>query len=153
MSPPGGVGVTVTGLEAVLGRLETIRRRLDDHRGLYERLGEALVGSAARRFAAQRDPDGVPWAPPAPSSPGGVAGRHPVLRRTGALASSLGYRVTEGGLLVGYGVGYAAYHEWGTRRLPRRGLLNAAGGGELGAEDRAMVLELLHDWLERALHE
>jgi hypothetical protein len=54
---------------------------------------------------------------------------------------------------IGFGQPYAAYHEWGTWKMPRRGLLTAdpdAGGGPtLGRGDAEAVLDVLQAVLER----
>jgi phage gpG-like protein len=50
---------------------------------------------------------------------------------------------------VGFGAPYALYHELGTKRMRRRGLLTAnPSTGRLGREDERLLLSLLERYLE-----
>lgn len=62
---------------------------------------------------------------------------------------SLSYQVTATSVTVGFGQPVATYHEWGTKHMPRRGLLWADPDLEVLSEaDTEVVLEVLQAWLE-----
>lgn len=49
---------------------------------------------------------------------------------------------------VGFDKGYATFHEFGTKHMPRRGLLFAnAETGELAPDDAALVIDILQQHL------
>lgn len=48
----------------------------------------------------------------------------------------------------GFSVDYAAYHEFGTKTMPRRGMLTAdPEAGTLASGDAVAVLEIVRDYL------
>jgi len=52
------------------------------------------------------------------------------------------------GVNIGFGVDYAAYHEYGTKHMPRRGLLmEDPEAGRLAPEDEQTVLDILRGYL------
>ena len=54
-------------------------------------------------------------------------------------------------MLVGFDRDYAAWHEFGTKTMPRRGLLfDDPDTRELGRDDRESILELVSDYLKAA---
>lgn len=87
-----------------------------------------------------------------PDQNGGQA----TLIRTGQMRDSLSHQATDDFVAIGFnrltpGGKYqvALLHEWGTKSMPRRGLLTASPAtGELGEADKADVL----DEVERFLH-
>ncbi|MCI1193415.1 hypothetical protein MOJ79_16395 [Calidifontimicrobium sp. SYSU G02091] len=80
-----------------------------------------------------------------------LASRRP-LYDTGDLLGSLTSSFSRSEARVGFGQPYAAFHEYGTKRIPRRGLLMADPVARtLGDADRAAVLDILGDALRGAL--
>lgn len=150
--------------EQVMSALDRLQGRLGDLTPVMNRIGAELESVVHIRFEAKRDPSGAPWAPLAastreryakadrrPRAGGGVevARRGTVLERYGTMRSSLSYRAGPSQVEVGFGVPYALYHEFGTRRMPRRGLLTAdPESGTLGAEDIRDVLDILQGYLD-----
>jgi phage gpG-like protein len=64
------------------------------------------------------------------------------------MLDSLSHEPTEDSVTVGFGIPYAAYHEWGTEHMPRRGLLTAdPDGPTLAAADTRRVLDILSTFL------
>ena len=50
---------------------------------------------------------------------------------------------------IGFASEYAAYHEWGTVNMDRRGMLMAdPDAGTLGQADEAAVLDIVAGWLD-----
>jgi len=132
--------------------------RLAHPRELLERIGAVLEANVNERFRTKTDPDGNAWLPIAASTrkryeqqyDGTVPGS--LLERTRLMRSSLTHNATDEFVEVGFPVGYAQWHETGTRRMPRRGLL--AGdwvSGRLGAADAADVLAEVNDYLAALL--
>lgn len=64
------------------------------------------------------------------------------------MLGSLSYQASPTSVRIGFGQPYAAFHEYGTKRMHRRGLLTAdPTQGRLGATDEAMVLDVIAQWL------
>jgi len=87
-----------------------------------------LAQEARKCFDEQRSPDGAPWAgwkrPPS-AKRGGPASK--LLRNTDVLMASLAGKgqghiesVMSASMVWGTAVGYAAYHQYGTRTIPAR---------------------------------
>ena len=67
------------------------------------------------------------------------------------MLSSLNWQADASSVRVGFGQPYAVYHEWGTKRMPRRGLLfENPDAGALAPDDEKAVLDLLLEWLDGA---
>lgn len=124
---------------------------LDLSRPMAE-VGQALESAVSARFDAQRDPSGQAWDrlsghTLARRAKQGKAGGK-ILFEHGTMLGSLSWRSDAKTAQVGFGQPYAAYHEWGTKRMPRRGLLLAnPDRGTLGADDLELVLDVLRDHL------
>lgn len=93
--------------------LRKIADRAGDLADAQREFGEYLLGAHERRFEAEVDPDGQPWAPLAPSTLEQKAGDG-ILRDSGRLASSLHYQMEGDTLLFGTNVEYAEYQQLGT---------------------------------------
>lgn len=123
---------------------------------ILEAIGAKMESRAEGRFDTKADPAGAPWAPHAPSTTSRYArsdkgkAKGSLLIREGIMRDSLSHQVEGDAVLIGFGELYAAYHELGTRRMPRRGLLTAdPASGELGEGDRQSILDLLADHFGR----
>ena len=104
---------------------------------LWERVGE--------RFETHHDPVGRRWDDKKSGEPS-------ELYDTGDLLGSLSRQADATHAMVGFGQPYAAYHEFGTKKMPRRGLLFAdPDAGQLSPDDEQAVLDAVHDHLTRAL--
>lgn len=149
--------------DAVQSYVDTLFERLGDLTPLMEDIGASIERNVELRFDTKRDPAGQPWVPLSPRTRaqydradrrpargGGVeiARRGTLLERTGLMRDSLTYAATSDQVEIGFGRPYAAFHELGTSRMPRRGLLTAdPTTGELGEDDRRSVLDLLQSYL------
>lgn len=141
-------------LDAVIAKL---LRGMKDLTPVMDSIGQELESRVSGRFETETDPLGMAWAPWAESTrenyPDDGNGR--ILDRYGDMLRSLNHQADSSSVRVGFGAVastagdvYAAYHEWGTWKMPRRGLLFAdPDAGTLGDEDEASVLDILEVWL------
>jgi phage gpG-like protein len=167
---PSVDGVTIViddkSLEKGLGDLLA---RISDPDELMTQIGGVMERNIQGRFSTKTDPSGAPWAPLKPSTRarydkqdtvkrkgkgGGTEVRRSgsLLERTRRMRQSLSSELVSAGesigVRIGFGVEYEAYHEFGTEHMARRGLLTAdPETGELGAQDRDDILELVNNWL------
>lgn len=140
---------------------------------LFEDIGARIEANANLRFETKTDPSGQPWAPLSPTTKaiyesewfiklnpafkGGIPGS--LLERTRQLRASLAHNVGVDYVEIGTSrqVGkkqwqVGALHEWGTTKMPRRGILAAdPDAGELGADDQQDVLDIVSAALGNAL--
>ena len=152
--------------EPLLRAIDNALHLLQQPAPLLTAIGAKLEMNAQLRFDTKTDPSGQPWAPLSPATveiyqsdwfikrnpefAGGIPGS--LLVRTNRLRQSLAFNVGESWVDIGtsrqvpgrrqptWQVGLL--HEWGTVKMPRRGLLVAdPKTGELGADDRADVLD------------
>ncbi|MDK2124483.1 phage virion morphogenesis protein [Parachitinimonas caeni] len=156
----GGLTVTVadTGIRQVLQQLA---QRTNDLDPALHAIGAILESAIRQRFETRKDPNRQAWAPHAASTAKRYArqDRHPktgqlhsrgtLLQRTGEMLDSLNYQVEGQSVLIGFGKPYAAYHEFGTQRMPRRGmLLGDPITGTLGLGDEGEVVAILQRFIE-----
>lgn len=133
-------------LRDALGRLT---RRVEDTTPAMRAIAAEMETRISDRFDAQRDPAGRAWSPLSPRTLARKKGRGRILYHSGDLLDSLSSRASRSEALVGFGKLYAAYHEWGTKKMPRRGLLMAEPQARtLGEDDRAAILDILSRWIE-----
>ena len=130
--------------------LQQLQQRMRNLQPVMQSIGAELESRIANRFETRRDPMGRFWARWSQSYADQYPadGRAKVLERYGDMLSSLNWRADRASVRVGFGVPYAAYHEFGTKRMPRRGLLFAdPEQGQLSRPDEQAIAELLQDWL------
>ena len=128
-----------------------LQAKLDDLPRMLDEIGYTLENVVQARFDTQSDPLGRPWAPWKPSTVKGYPkdGNRRVLDRYGenGMLGSLNYQAdaSNSSVRVGFGVKYAACHEWGTKHMERRRMLTAnPDTGELAPDDTALVMDILH---------
>ena len=118
---------------------------------VMQSIGMELESRISGRFESRTDPTGNAWAPWAQSTvdsyPDG--GNRRLLDRYGDMLASLSHQADATSVRVGFGQPYAAFHEWGTEHMPRRGLLfSDPDAGTLAEGDEAAVLDILGVWLD-----
>lgn len=160
---------------ALLQAIDGAIALLAEPRALFREIGATVQQNAELRFDTKTDPAGVPWPPISPATKaiyesdwfiernpafkGGIPGS--LLERTRQLRNSLAYNVGPDWVDIGtsrrvpgksqpyWEVG--VLHEWGTRKMPRRGILTAdPEAAELGADDQADILQVVQDAIEGA---
>ncbi|QDL55339.1 phage virion morphogenesis protein [Rhodoferax aquaticus] len=124
----------------------------DDIPRVLDGIGQMLESRISGRFETEKDPVNVIWkrlnASTLKSYP--KDGNRKVLNRHGDMLRSLNHQLLNGGnaVQVGFGAPYAVFHEFGTRKMPRRGLLFGDPiARTLAPNDEKTVLDALNDWL------
>ena len=130
--------------------LAQLERRLGNLTPVMQSIGMELESRISGRFESRTDPAGRAWAPWAQSTvetyPDG--GNRRLLDRYGDMLASLSHQATANSVRIGFGQPYAAFHEFGTTDMPRRGLLFAdPDAGTLGEGDQDAVMDILGVWL------
>ena len=131
--------------------LDQLKRRLGNLTPVMQSIGMELESRASGRFESRTDPSGNAWAPWAQSTVDSYSdwGNHRLLDRYGDMLNSLNHQADATSVRVGFGQTYAAFHEFGTDDMPRRGLLFAdPDAGTLSEGDEAAVLDILGVWLD-----
>lgn len=142
--------------------LQELHSRLDNLTPVMEEIGSGLENRVRRRFETATDPTGAAWEPwddstletyPFPGTKSAArtkygAGNARLLDRSGTMLGSLNYQADPTSVTIGFANDYAVYHEFGTRKMPRRGMLmDNPTTGTLGEADERLVLDLLTEWL------
>ena len=152
--------ITVTvDSQPVADLLAKLRKRMTDLTPVMRSIGQQLETRVAGRFETRTDPLGKSWSPWKPSTVKTYPkdGRRKLLERYGTMLQSLNFKADANSVRVGFGAAaskrgdaYAAFHEFGTKRMARRGLLFADPTlGTLAPKDETKVLDLLGDWLSK----
>lgn len=130
--------------------LEQLKRRLGNLKPVMQSIGMELESRISGRFESRTDPSGSAWAPWAQSTLDSYPddGNRRLLNCYGDMLASLNHQANATSVRVGFGQTYAAFHEFGTDSMPRRGLLFAdPDAGTLAEDDEAAVLDILGVWL------
>jgi phage gpG-like protein len=155
----------------VIAAIDEALASLQRPREMFEAVGAVLEQNINLRFQTKIDPEGNAWAPLAPATleiyasdwfikqnpefKGGTPGT--LLQRTNRMLQSLAYNADNAGLEVGFSRStkgekwqVALLHEFGTEKMPRRGILTAdPKEGRLGEQDQADVLDAIRGSLGR----
>ena len=133
--------------------LSKLLEQMGDLQPAMQAIGQELNSRVSARFETRSDPLGRAWAPWAESTRENYPkdGRGLLLERYGDMLKSLNFQADSSSVRVGFGAVaskqgdvYAAYHEWGTVKMPRRGLLFAdPDAGTLAPDDETAVLDIL----------
>ncbi len=142
---------SMQGQEVWRADLDKLYRELGDLTEVMNNLGMELENRISGRFETRTDPAGKAWAPWAQSTiesyPDG--GNHRLLDRFGDMLGSLSHQADASSVRVGFGQPYATYHEWGTDKMPRRGLLfDDPDAGTLGQGDDEAISDILQGWID-----
>ncbi len=135
---------------SAMDSLNELIRRGQNPSPVLDAIGQRMEERVSARFETQTDPTGQAWAALKPSTLKSYPkdGHGSLLDRYGDMLGSLSHQVDATGVLVGFGEGRAIYHELGTRKMARRGMLLAdPAAGTLGADDERAILDILNDYL------
>jgi phage gpG-like protein len=141
--------------------LQQMQDRMGDLTPVMDDIGNAMVQSTRGRFETRTDPNGAPWKPWAPSTrrtypfagtpaaagPDGP-GNSRLLDRYGTMLDGLNHQPNNNSVRIGFAQPYATYHEYGSSKMPRRGMLMGDPVAvTLGATDEATVIDILGAWV------
>lgn len=136
--------------QALLEFLGGLRHKIDDMTPVMDSIGTEMETRVSNRFETQTDPMGVAWSPWAESTKASYPedGNGRLLDRYGDMLASLNHQADESSVTYGFGMTYAVYHEFGTKRMPQRGLLTAdPESGTLSDSDEAAILDVISRYL------
>lgn len=138
---------------AVTEYLSQLQRQASNLQPAMQSIGQALQTRISGRFESKRNPLGKSWAPWAESTKKTYPknGNKKILDRYGDMLASLNHRASRTSVSVGFGAVaskngdvYAAYHEYGTKKMPRRGLLFAdPTQGTISPADNQAILDII----------
>lgn len=134
----------------VLHYLSQLQRKLHDMTPVMDAIGMRLEEHISGRFETESDPSGAPWEPWVESTRKSYPkdGNRKLLDRYSDMLRSLSHQANKDSVRVGFGKPYAAYHEYGTKHMHRRGLLTEnLVTGSLGREDRRAILDIVQGYL------
>lgn len=145
------MAASITLLDApVLDVLHDLTRKIDDMTPVMDSIGQEMETRVSDRFETQTDPMGVVWSPWADSTKAYYPedGNGQLLDRYGDMLASLGHQADSSSVAYGFAMPYAAYHEFSTKHMPRRGMLTAdPEAGTLSPSDQAAVLDIIQLFL------
>ncbi len=142
----------------VLQALRELEQRMTDMTPVMRDIGQRMEARVRARFETETDPMGNMWDEWADSYHPAKGGSRPTDGNTGILdlygdmLNSLNWSADRTSVTVGFGQPYAAYHEFGTSKMKRRGMLFAnPDTGELAPDDEAEILDVIQDFLSQPL--
>ncbi|MDP2783294.1 MAG: phage virion morphogenesis protein [Sulfurimicrobium sp.] len=140
--------------QSVMDALNQLLRHGQDMRPVMDAIGQRMEERVSARFETKTDPNGQAWAPWKPSTRKSYPrlGNGTLLDRYGDMLGSLNHHANATSVTVGFGKPYALFHEYGTSKMKRRGLLMSdPDTGTLGAEDEANILSLIRGYFAQAI--
>lgn len=157
------MALTITLQDSIIQTyLQQLQAKMGDLNPVMDSIGYALEQSVRRRFETRTDPSGEKWAAwkkstdesyprkgskAAKGKSGPGMGR--ILERYGSMLNGLSYTFNANSATIGFDQPYATYHEWGTKKMDRRGLLTATPQtGTLGSADQQTVLEIVANYMQ-----
>lgn len=124
--------------------LDELKKRLEDLREPMEEIGQWMLASTDKNFETETDPYGVPWPKNTPWTRDKKAREGfilKVLQQRGFLRRSINYRADSKSVTIGTNVEYAAQHQLGLNRLPKRQFIG------IGEGDRREIVRILEGYL------
>jgi phage virion morphogenesis protein len=132
--------------------LDKLQLRLDDLYPVMDDIGMRIETRVSGRFETRTDPNGKSWAPWSPATKESYPkdGNRKLLDRYGEMIQHLSHQADKTSVRIGFSDFYSTFHEYGTKNMPRRGLLFAdPNKGELSKSDEEEVLEVLYSWINK----
>lgn len=122
---------------------------------IMDAVGMEMESRVSARFDTKTDPTGAPWAPWKPSTVKSYpksGANNKLLDRFNDMLGSLNHQADNDSVSIGFGQPYAQYHEFGTEKMARRGLLTSdPDAGTLGADDEEAIVNVLRVALQNAI--
>ena len=145
----------------ILEALDRLKASVEQTRPAMVEIAAEFESRAKARFETQTDPNGAPWAKHSAATKATYPkdGNRRILDRSGTMLDSAFHRADNTTAEVGFSAVasknrdvYAAYHEFGTKTMPRRGILFAnPDTGDISDADESAVLDILNDHIARAI--
>lgn len=137
---------------SVMDALSDLLRRGQDMHPVMDAIGQRMEEKISGRFESKTDPEGHHWAPWKPSTVKSYPknGNRSLLDRYGDMLGSLSHFSDADSVTFGFGVKHAVYHETGTSRMERRGML-LTEDLQLGQEDEDDILDLVRGYFADAI--
>lgn len=133
----------------VITNLRRIVRELNNPGPALKITGQLAVRAVQRNFAAQRDPQGKPWARLSAATIERRRNKKKssirILIDTGRLRNSINYQSDSKEARVGTNVLYAPFHNFGTRRMPQREFMGVT------SEDETGIVNALNAYVKRVV--
>ena len=126
----------------------------DDMTPIMDAIGLTMENRTRERFETKTDPTGASWESWKPSTIKSYPkdGNKRLLNRFNDMLGSLNYQTESHSVFIGFGQSYAEYHEFGTSKMVRRGMLTADPvAGTLGAGDEQAIMDVLRGALQNAI--
>lgn len=144
----------------VLAALTRLARHIDYLEPALDKIGAAVADSIKANFRDQQDPDGNDWKELSDVTKerrrqGRGSGSPEILRDTGRLKESIASQTGDFAVEIGSDVKYANMMQFGGDKsdypwlwgdIPARPFVGVSD------HDRAQILDILHDYLERSIH-
>ncbi len=131
--------------------LDRLTNQMGNLTPVMESIGQKIESRISGRFETETDPSGHKWDVWAPSTKASYPkdGHGRILDRYGDMLGDVNWQADDSSVRVGFGKRYSTYHEFGTKHMPRRGLLfEDPEAGTLSEADEKMVIDVLEDWLD-----
>ena len=109
-------------------------------------IGMEMENRVRGRFETETDPLGLPWAEWAPSTEANYPkdGHKKLLDRFGDMYEGASHSADSNSVTIGFDRDYAAYHEFGTEHMERRGLLFAdPESGTIAPDDELAIIDIV----------
>lgn len=138
--------------KAFRDELARLYGRMSDLTPVMQDIGSAMLSRISDRFESRTDPLGQSWAPWAASTLNTYPedGNRKLLDRYGHMLEHRYSKPDKSTVRIGFVEPYATYHEYGTKHMPRRGLLFAdPEAGTLAPDDEALVLDIIDQWVTK----
>ena len=135
---------------AIKAYLNKLQGKLGNLKPAMDAIGMRMENRVKARFETRTDPDGKSWAPWAPATVEYYPqdGNRKLLDRYGDMLEHASHQADSTSVRIGFAEPYATFHEYGTRNMPRRGLLfSNPENGEMSKPDEEAVLEVLYDMI------
>lgn len=142
----------------VLQALRELEQRMTDMTPVMREIGTRLESRVRARFETETDPLGNAWAPweasydPAQGGNRPTGGNETILDLSGHMLGDMSWSADSKSVTIGFAHEYAQYHEYGTSKMKRRGMLFAnPDTGQLAPDDEAEILDVIQNFLTQAL--
>jgi len=162
---------------AIRATMSRLQEGMSDLTPVMEKIGYTLETNTRNRFETRTDPNGQAWKPWQPNTLKHYfaraklakgdnntlkhyfartkyargdegPGNGKLLDRSGTMLNGLSYKADAKSVRVGFAMPYAVYHEYGTKKMHRRGMLMGnPDAGTLGKQDEQAVIDILNKHL------